>query len=318
MSLSTSSFKSELKVVALVLVVLLGCEAIIRSRENTLSLDLKHINQIPVISQSLAAADGRKILFLGNSLTRNGVDPDVLSSKFAEQGLSNTHFAKVFPDGTGMTAWYYVFNHYFVVPNRVPDVVVIGFAGAVLQDSHRVDVGELGRYFTSDRDIPYVFGSDLKTFDERTEFIASRISAAFSNRNRVRLRALDFLIPNYRESERWLNRGLQARSQTKQRTQATYNKLKEFLSLSQSHNAEVIFVAMPQREPYSVDPELQKLISVNPATFIDLRNVDGLKGTDYLDEMHLNDRGAETFSTQLAQRLIQRLQDSPVGYLRQK
>jgi hypothetical protein len=80
----------------------------------------------------------------------------------------------------------------------------------------------------------------------------------------------------------------------------------------------VIFVAMPQREPYSVDPELQKLISGTPATFIDLRDVDGLKGTDYLDEMHLNDRGAEMFSTQLAQRLIQRLQDSPVGHVGQK
>lgn len=305
---STSSSKTELKVVACVALVLFACELAIRWREDDLSLDLKHIRQIPEISQTLSHRDKTKVLFLGNSLTRNGVDKDVLEQEFAAQGIKPPQIERVFPDGTGIRAWYYVFNHYFVVKKQLPDIMIVSFASALLQDNQRLDTGQTARYFTSAADIPEVFRIDIHDFDGRVEYCLASGSVAFANRNRVRLRLLDSLIPDYRTTEQWMNESLKNKeNRASQNVRPTYQRLEQFVHLAEANGVKVIVVAMPQKEHYTLDPGLQPVVESAGGTLIDARDVDGLTRADFMDQLHLNPTGATIYSRYLARQLVQKV-----------
>src|SRR5687767_1062645 len=122
MSSSTSSFRTELKVLALVVAALAACELVVRLREQALSLDVRHIRQIPEISARLAQGEGLRLLFIGNSMTRYGVEPEILGREITAQGIAPLRIERVFPDATALPDWYYAFQHHFVAPDRPPDV----------------------------------------------------------------------------------------------------------------------------------------------------------------------------------------------------
>src|SRR5918997_704782 len=167
MSLSTSSFRSELKVLALVFVVLAACELVVRLREQSLSLDVRHIRQIPDISERLAQGDGGgghqhllRVLFIGNSMTRHGVEPEIIEREMSAQGTAPLRIERVFPDASALPDWYYAFKRFFDAPQRAPDVLVICFAAGDLQDSLPVHSWRLAQYYTTFSDVPEVFRED--------------------------------------------------------------------------------------------------------------------------------------------------------------
>jgi hypothetical protein len=305
MSLSTSSFKTEAKVVALVLLVLLGCELVVRTREQYLSLDLKHIGEIPAISQNIAAGQGLlRVLFIGNSMTRYGVDTGTFEREMQAQGIGPLRVEKVFPDATGLPDWYYAFKHYFVDAGHLPDVLIVSFAARDLQDDYAVEPTRLARYYSSSRDIPEVFSRDVLDFDGRVEFLLSSISSSFANRTRVRTRVLDALVPDYRETAQQLNRDMN-RGQSVKAASAphTYVRLERLIQLASQRGVRVIFVAMPLREAYTLDPLVRKTVEEGGMTFVDCRDVAGLGRESYLDEMHLKPEGAAVYSQFLAHQL---------------
>jgi hypothetical protein len=304
MSSSTSSFKIEARVIALVLLVLLGCELFVRTREQSLSLDLKHIGEIPAISQKMTEGPGLRVLFIGNSMTRYGVDTETFEREMKAQGVGPLHIEKVFPDATGLPDWHYAFKHYFVEAGHLPDVLIVGFAARDLQDDYAVEPTRLARYYSSSRDIPEVFSQDVTDFDGRVAFLLSSLSSSFANRSRVRTRALDALIPYYRDTAQQLNRDMktgQARSAAQ--SSHTYKRLERFITLAGEKGVRVIFVAMPLREAYTLDPLVQKTVEDGGMTFVDCRQVTGLGRESYVDEMHLKPEGAAVYSQFLARQL---------------
>ncbi len=311
MSSSTSSFKNEVKVVCLVLLVLAGCEVVMRSREQSLSVDLKHIREIPAISQELVEGDGTKVLFLGNSLTRNGVDTAVLKKELLGKGVGPVRIERVFPDATNIKDWRYVFKHDFVDTGRLPDFLIICFATAHLQDDQYLQINQLARYFSSPRDIPQIFSEDVRDFDSQVEFILSALSASFTNRTRVRTRVLDALIPHYRESAQHINDSLKAAADKRRdHAQPTYQRLEQLMALARANGVRIVFVAMPQEKPYTLDPRLKKTVEDAGMTLVDCRAVEGLDQKSYLDEAHLNSAGANIFSRFLADQLALHFQSA--------
>jgi hypothetical protein len=304
MSLSTSSFRTEAKVVALVLLVLLGCELVVRTREQYLSLDLKHIGQIPAISQSMTEGPGLRVLFIGNSMTRYGVDASTFEREMKAQGVGPLRVEKVFPDATGLPDWYYAFKHYFVDAGHLPDVLIVGFASKDLQDDYAVEPTRLARYYSSSRDMPEIFSRDVLDFDSRVQFLLSSVSSSFANRNRVRTRVLDALVPYYRDTAQQLNRDMKTgRSGNAATAPHSYQRLERFIQLASQKGVRVIFVAMPLRDAYTLDPLVQKIVEDDGMTFVDCREVAGLGRESYIDEMHLKPEGATVYTQFLARQL---------------
>jgi hypothetical protein len=299
---STSSSRTELKVLAVVLLVLAGSEVLLRFSEPMLSRDVKHIQQIPAISESLGAAKGERILFLGNSQVRAGIDPKIIEQELTAMGVSPVYVDRVFPDSTSLPDWDRAFKHYFISQARLPEVLVLCFSDIALQDTNSVDPIRLGHYYSSPREIPEILEQDLREFDGRAEFVLASLSFAFANRMRVRTRALDVLVPGYRESAQRINRVMK-HSHDGTAAPNTYNRLSRFLAIAKEQGVRVIVVAMPQPVRYSLDPQITQAVERAGMTFLDCRDVNGINQDSFADEMHLSSAGAAVYSRFLGHEL---------------
>jgi hypothetical protein len=304
---STSSSRAELKVVAVVLLVLVGSEVLLRFGEPSLSLDVKHIQQIPAISQSLVAAKGTRILFLGNSQVRAGIDPNLIEQELKTMGVAPVHIERVFPDATSLPDWDRAFKHFFISQARLPEVLVLCFSDIALQDNNAVDPVRLGHYYSSPGEMPEILDQDLHDFDSRAEFVLASLSFSFANRMRVRTRALDLMVPGYRDSAQRINRDMK-RSHSSTVVQNSYDRLARFLALAREQGVRTIVVAMPQPIRYSLDPQIKQTVEQAGMSFLDCRDVDGISAASFADEIHLATRGAAIYSRFLGRELA-----GPIG-----
>jgi hypothetical protein len=224
---------------------------------------------------------------------------------------------RVFPDATALPDWYYAFKHYFVDTNRLPDVLIVCFAAKDLQDELPPVPARLAHNYTSAKDIPELFSQDLRDFDNRADFLLADLSSSYANRMRVQTRVLDELIPNYRESAQRMNR---AQKSVKNRAGGdnkaaapapTYQRLERLMDLARKHNVRVIFVAMPLREEYALDPQIERTVEAAGMSFFDFRFVDGINEVSFFDEMHLTTGGAKVYSQFLARQLAERFPWTP-------
>jgi hypothetical protein len=308
MSSSTSSFRAELKVVAVVLLVLAGSEILLRFTEPWLSLDVKHIQQIPAISESLVAGKGERILFLGNSEVRAGIDPNIIEEELRNQGIAPVHIERVFPDATQLPEWDRAFKHYFINKARLPEVLVLCFSDSALQDNNAVDPTRLGHYYSSAGEMPEILGQEMRGFESRAEFVLASLSFSYANRMRVRTRAMDMVVPGYRDSAQRINRGMKRSHSQAAAAQNTYNRLSRFLSLAREQGVRVIVVAMPISSPYPLDPQIKSTVETAGMSFLDCRNVDGISAQSFVDEIHLASSGMRVYSRFLGRELA-----APIG-----
>lgn len=307
-SSSSSSSRGDYRAILLALATLLAVEGAVRFLEPSLSADVRNIEGIPQELSELAATPGEHMLFLGNSLTREGVDMKVLRPELAARQveLQKLNFGFVYPDSADILDWFYVYRHNVSEANR-PDLLLLSFASDGLADETRPDaesVRRLARHHTTLADTPYVFAHDLTRLSERGDFLVSKLFVSFAHRERVRARALDEAIPNYRETQRAL-------SQTDTPVAAipaappeyTYERLTRFLKLVNTEEVEVIFVAMPIREAYTLDPKLGTLIASSGARLLELASVPQLTPAHFRDGLHLTPAGAKIYSKVLGREL---------------
>ncbi len=323
MSLSTFSFKNELKAIALALALLLVSEIGVRSLESSLSLDVQHFNNIPSIVNRLTAWPGTRVLFLGNSMTREGVDVKTVETTLTEQGVDVNNLAveRAYPDSSRLLDWHYLYQKYLGRKSKLPDILVIGFAQRGLDDApaDSDQVRRIARNFAALQDVPELFSLEFTTPSQRGDYLIANAFTSFAVRERIRLRLLDALIPNFRQTQRELNE-----SQKEQQTatvqpdnlqsapsRATYTWLARFLKMANTRAVEVVFVAMPVRHFYEFDQRLPSVINQAGAHLIDLRSVPGLDAGKYRDALHMTPQGAQIYSRALAHELAPLLQRIP-------
>lgn len=303
MSSSISSSKAPAAIAA-ALALAVGGEFAFRQSLRFKSVDEAHIRQIPAISARLAAGPAPKILFLGNSLTRAGVDVDELRRSIDSPKAAEMRIERVFPDDTRIGEWYYAFKRFFVYQGHIPDVLVLSFVNRQIEDFRKMDPSRLGSVYSDLRETPEVFREDLTQLDDRVEYILAGLSEAFANRTRVKRVILDKLIPNYRSSAQRLNDTMKitesggAVSHT-----ATYSRLKRLLALASAHHIRVIVAAMPLPEVYPVDPALLQILKNSGAAYVDCRNVEGIGPGQFVDGLHLDPEGARLYTRAFARRL---------------
>lgn len=301
---SISSFRTEAKVIAMVLVLMAVCELGVRVFEKRLAVDAK----TPALSKRLAEAEGQRVLVFGNSLVRDNVNPDILAAGMKEQGVAPMHIERIYLMNTIINDWYYAFKHHFVDPGRLPDVLVVCFSNNHLQDSS-IQRSLVARYHSSFRDLPQIFSEDVRDFDGRIEFLFSGYSASYTHRTGVERRVLDLTIPHYRESALRINRALTAAVKMRRGNylQPTHHRLERLIHLAESHGVRVILVAVPVESPYPIDPQIMNTVETAGVTFIDTRVVEGLSKESYADGMHMNSDGATHYSRFLARQLAEHL-----------
>ncbi len=301
---------AEWGVVLLVLSLFLLLELCFRFGGDRLSKDIAHLQSFASIVQTLDDFDpqqGTRILFLGNYLTRYGIDLETITNiAQQEQGIA-IQGVKINPDNTAIAEWFYVYRTYLVKAEITPDVIVIGFEGAHLQDAPSRHPDRLAQYYCTWSDYPKLCEYDLKTFEEKTNFAVCKLSAAFGNRDRIPRKVFDIIIPDYQNGISTLNDRRVKTEKNKKPTKPkrpTYKRLAELISIAKQQGTTIILAAMPVPETYEFDPELLTLIKETSATLIDCRTVEGITEEMFFDGLHMDEDAAKLYSSDLTQKAI--------------
>lgn len=296
--------RTGVKTLLFVVVALAMTEIGVRVVESRLSVDIEHIQGIPTIVSELArdseTAMDSSLLFLGNSLTRRGVDTEVFSMTLEDLGVEGVQLAAVYPDDTSVLDWHYLYQDMVMRANAVPDVVVIGYGFWHLEDRPvtRAQTYRLGRYYTAWEDISGLFRNDVARLGDRINVLLAKLSAAFANRERIAQRVLSFL-PYYQQSARRLNDMVRDAEPagTGDASEVTYERLIRLIELIEGSGAELILIAMPTRDGYILDPRVSQIAAASGSVLIDARQVPGLTSDQFEDNIHLDpDTGAKLYS----------------------
>ena len=292
------------------LATLIACETGVRLIGPSISKDIRHIRQFPKIAQTLDKDRRLRILFLGNSLTKAGADVDAFKSELNSIGLDPA-CAITAPDNTVLFDWYYVFKNVFESTDKAPDMLIVGFYKAQMEDSTKTFTRSFGHDFCNLREnATEVFEHEFTEFEDRASFIISSFSSAYTYQNRIKKRVMDVILPDCRVAMSRLNRMEKAAGESRQaknrvKPPPTYNRLKRFIAMAKRARTHVVFVAMPPGN-WSLDTEIPKIVEHSGMTFVDCR-IDSLPTlpSDYFsDGYHLNEAGAAIYSRFLAEKLV--------------
>ncbi len=294
---------SETRVVLCLLALLGAGEAGMRLYEGRLSKDVRHLETFEELAARISAppqAGETRVLFLGNSLTRYGVDVAEFTREVAVSGRELVRVERLMPDNTAVADWYYAYRSYFADCDRAPDVLVIGFAGGHLNDAPSRHPERLARYYCRLSHLPELCRRDLLTVDARTGFALAGLSSLLCNRDRIESRALDLLIPGYQAGVQELNRRLTRRTAAPTRTPPTFHRLRQLLTLARGEGVEVLLAAMPVPQPYELAPELRQLADELGVRLIDCRRVPGVLPEMFPDGLHMDASAARLYTRFLA------------------
>ncbi len=294
--------RTEWRVLGVVVLCFLMLELGFRLRGDVLSKDISHLRSFDRIAGELAAGpeDDLRILFLGNSLSRYGVNQDLFVELVGQDTGQPLRAAKVNPDNTALADWYYAYQSYFDKPGRVPDVVVIGFEGGHLRDAPSHHPDRLAYYYCRGRQPAELGQFDLKTFEERAYFTLCGLSAAFANRDRIQRRVLDMVIPSYRSGMDELNLRMAADAEQNVEREPSYERLLKFVAMAEQDRVQIILAAMPVPEHYEFDQALLDVVHSTSAELIDCREVPGIEMGMFFDGLHMDEDASRLYTAALA------------------
>ena len=306
--LSTLLGATESRVVFALLASIALVDVGLRLTDSRLSGNLAHVEAIPEIVAGAGVPARKSLLVLGNSLTNNGVAPELVTDR-----LPNVSVAKVTPDATGLWDWQCLLDHQVVGRDDVQfDTIAIGFAWHLLSDQSRVDASRLGSLYCNWDDLARAGGIGLKNSGDIGEFVAAKVLRTYALRDTLRNRFFQATVPSYVQFTQATNAARAGAAEQPARPSAqsekyTYETFSALLDRLQSKGTRVVVVAMPVRQGYELDPELRSLQDRGAIELIDLRGLAGIEPTHYLDGIHLDSAGRQILSRALADYLAAEL-----------
>lgn len=293
---------NEAKVLGFVLGSLLASESAIRSMESRLSLDIVHLQGFDkTVARLVSQRDENtcKVLFVGNSLLREGIQVEALRNAATKQLGGPVVVERIHPDNTAFAEWYYAIDRYVLTSHRpVPDAIVIVFQGVHLRDAASRHINELGRYYCGPNQLADLATFDLLSLEQWLQYCICSLSCSLSNHERVERRVLERVIPNYRSGIQELNRRGQCEVSRTEKP-ASYLRLSNMIHVLQSRQIGVVLVEIPIQDSSSIDPELEKLASENNVLLVKTSHVSLYTRDDFTDGLHMNAVAAERYSQEL-------------------
>jgi hypothetical protein len=303
--LSTLLRSTETRVVFALLASIALVDLGLRLADSRLSGNVAHVESIPDVVADAGRPEQQSLLLLGNSLTNNGVAPQIVTRELPKLTL-----AKVTPDATGLYSWQCLLDHQVIErPDVQFDTVVIGFAWSLLSDQTRANASRLGGLYCDWSDLGRASEIGLRNSGDIGEFIAAKLLRTYALRDTLRNRLFQSTVPHYVEFTQANNGrspGTIDSAGTAQQTH-TYHTFKALVDRLEAEGTRVIIVAMPIQKEYEVDPELRELADRGVIELIDLRQTKGIMAAHYLDGIHLNATGQQILSRVLAEDLAAQL-----------
>jgi hypothetical protein len=279
----------------------------------------QHLREIPEIASRLRQANGVRILFLGNSLTRTNLNLRTFVEEVTAEHPARIQAESVYPDDSKVAEWYYTFKHYFVDTGSRPEILVVSFAARQLEDTGALDPARFATAFGGYENKDELFRDEITGFGDRVEFYLASVSAAFAHRERVKDRLLAAVIPHYKQTALRVNRALRD-AKPASGGKPSYRRLGKLIALASKDRIRVILVSMPQPIPYPVNEGLLAFARERGVDYHDGRFVEGLTGSHFVDGYHLGAEGAKVFSRALAGRmsgLVQSASNAPAVLARE-
>jgi len=307
--LGTVMRSTETRVVFALLALIALVDLGLRLVDNRLSGNVAHVESIPQLVAEAGQPERQSLLLLGNSLTNNGVAPQVVTNK-----LPSVALAKVTPDATGLWSWQCLLDHQVIERPEVQfDTVVIGFAWNLLSDQTNANASRLGGLYCDLSDLGRAQQIGLKNSGDIGEFLAAKLLRTYALRETLRNRFFQSAVPNYVDFTQANNRagapGAEPDSARDQQ-QYTYRTFTGLVNRLKAEGTRVIVVAMPIQKEYQIDPQLRELADKGVVELLDLRETAGIKAAHYLDGIHLNATGQQILSRVLAEDLAVELRSS--------
>jgi hypothetical protein len=292
-----------LLIVGMLIAALIGLEVVTRWKLFDASKDLSRFGTYPERARTLASAPGKRVAFLGNSLTERGIDTKQFES------IANVTSDLFVADGSHVNTWYWMIERLFWKPGLKPDLIVMNFYETGLEDGKRIELGRLAQFFVEPEDWMQVFKNDLTELEPRVELVLSSFWATYAVRDRLKDRTLG-MIPGYKGYTERMNE-INFQHETKQmrgpQIPATRHALARLCERAREKGTPLLFVAFPsqgERKPaYDVPRETIAVIEKNGHRYLDLRLVPELKPDHYADEVHLTPAGAAIYTRLLSNEL---------------
>lgn len=310
MSLSTFSSNSEWKVWFVVLAVLVATEVTMRGALTHLSQDLVHIQQIPESIDRLSVGEEPRLLFLGNSITREGLDLSELKTEL--DSVKSLTIEEIYPDDTAITEWLYGYIHFLDLPKNDLELLIICFAEDQLQDRPTIDVRRLAYNYSDWSTTLATFQDESFTLDQKAEFILARLLVSFANAERVQKRIMDYLIPFYRSTARRINSSLVnpvTDSEARPLTYPTYRRLQKLLDVLEARDVDLMVFAFPVGKSYEIDSGLEQMLQKNSVSLVDARHVAGISPENFPDGYHMDKFAAKLMSRVVSTQIKDWLKD---------
>lgn len=290
----------EGKVVLFLAVSLLVAEGVMRLGEKRLSKDIEHIRSIPRMAEEMRAHNGKKILFIGNSLTRCAIDPDIIRDAVVKNGARNPRLFFFYPDATSAANWDYGFRRYFLNAGCLPDEVFIGTGPRHLADRYGGDAARLGAFYVPRDQVVRALTHDTPAYEQKGEFLLARLSILYASRSKVKPRILGPLIPDYFDMEQWVNTQRDSSARDAALASDTFEHLDALLALLKKKRIPAHVFTIPQPKPYALEPSALRVMSGRGTRLHELANVPGITPVRFKDGYHLDAEGAAIFSRALA------------------
>jgi hypothetical protein len=285
-----------------------------------MSKDLRRFRRYDEAAEQLVHRPGVRIALVGNSVTDRGVEHGVVERRLAVLGVKDVHVDRFVADSARVRDWYYIVKEYFVRAHRTPDLFVFTFFGNNF-DNTSLELGRLAQNFTRLDDWDDL-KSDLPRFDDRIQFLLSKCSATIAYSDRIKERVLEVACPGYRSFIRRVNAvaTAQLKENEKPWPESARNRSGRFAALGRllmmlrRENVNSCFVAFPTLskagaggvttgQPYTIDPDVRRLIAEAGFSLLDLRKMADLKPSMYEDPLHLLATGRPIYSRHLADAL---------------
>jgi hypothetical protein len=297
----------ESAVVIVILTVLLISEIGIRKSLSRLSIDHAHLEGIPSMVDEMATDQKTKVLIMGNSLARKGINEGQLLSA-ADVDPADLHMYRFIPDGGSIGNWTFGWERYFWKPESHPELILLCGGAAHYRDG-KLDPLATGSTYVSSRNLVQVMYNDFNEAEDRLRLAGAFFSHGYANAYRVRRRALDIFTPRYRSAAQSINEQRKRTTQEKfpptTAPEATLDRLTNFVSARLRERIRVIVINMPSFDGYEPPANIRSSVGQAGGSYLDMRHVDGLDDTCFVDPYgadpyHLNAHGAEVFTHALA------------------
>lgn len=266
--------------------------------EDKLSKDLAHINSFERIS-----SNNNNILVIGNSLTREGIDSQLIKRGIDNRKTSKKAIGYIYPDDTSIIEWYYIFTSYYTQLKIYPKYIFVIFAEDQLV-SREIQFEEIQRIskYTQFKSLFDVIRNEGLSLSQSIDLYLSKIFRFYSNRERINKRILD-IIPNYRTTFRKLNYELKPKK-IKTEDKKEYYHLNRLISLINVLKIQTKFIAIPISKSYDIDQRLSRIINNSQyCELVNFQNTKKFTENDFFDGYHLNQDGAIKFSNQFLEYL---------------